>query len=152
MSVLSFTTANGSPDNHDPFGSPVPALRVERPWGWFETLVSVPPASPPDGGGGYAVKRLWISPRCRISLQRHHHRSEHWVVVSGHGELECGDETIAAQPGTTLFVPVGAIHRASAGADGLLIVEVQRGDELREDDIERVEDDYGRVVSCLNNL
>jgi mannose-6-phosphate isomerase-like protein (cupin superfamily) len=148
MSVPSFTTPNGSPGNHDPFGSPVPALRVERPWGWFETLVSVPLASSPVGGGGYAVKRLWISPLCRISLQRHLHRSEHWVVVAGHGELECGDEPMAAQPGTTLFVPVGAIHRASAGDEGLLIVEVQRGDELREDDIERVEDDYGRVVCC----
>ena len=152
MSALSFIAANGSPRDHEPSSSPAPTLRVERPWGWFETLVDAPPAGSPDGGGGYVVKRLWISPRCRISLQRHHHRSEHWVVVSGYGELECGDGPIAAQPGTTLFVPVGAIHRASAGAEGLLIVEVQRGDELREDDIERVEDDYGRVVSCLNNL
>jgi mannose-6-phosphate isomerase len=152
MSSPSFSAANGSPLDHEPPGSSAPPLRVERPWGWFETLVYAPPASPPDRGGAYAVKRLWISPRCRISLQRHNHRSEHWVVVSGHGELECGDEPIAAQPGTTLFVPVGAIHRASAGAEGLLIVEVQRGDELREDDIERVEDDYGRVVSCQHNL
>ena len=148
MSIPSFTTANGSPGDREPFGCQAPALRVERPWGWFETLIDAPPSSPADGGGGYAVKRLWISPCCRISLQRHHHRSEHWVVVSGYGELECGDGPITAQPGTTLFVPVGAIHRASAGAEGLLIVEVQRGDELREDDIERVEDDYGRVVCC----
>ena len=98
------------------------------------------------------MKRLWIAPGCRISLQRHHHRSEHWVVVSGKGVLEGGDGRIAAQPGTTLFVPVGTIHRASAGPEGLLIVEVQRGDELREDDIERVADDYGRVVSSLDNL
>jgi len=152
MSALSFIAANGSPRDHEPSSSPAPTLRVERPWGWFETLVDAPPTGSPDGGGGYVVKRLWISPRCRISLQRHHHRSEHWVVVSGYGELECGDEPMAAQPGTTLFVPVGAIHRASAGAEGLLIVEVQRGNELREDDIERVEDDYGRVVGCLNNL
>jgi len=98
------------------------------------------------------VKRLWIAPHCRISLQQHHHRSEHWVVVEGQGVLECGEERIAAQPGTTLFVPVETLHRATAGPEGLLIVEVQRGDELREDDIERVADDYGRVVSCSNNL
>jgi mannose-6-phosphate isomerase-like protein (cupin superfamily) len=97
--------------------------------------------------GGYALKRLWISPESRISLQRHQHRSEHWVVVAGHGLLECGDAQIDAQPGTSLIVPIGAIHRASAGREGLLIIEVQRGDELREDDIERIADDYGRVVN-----
>ena len=152
MSDPSFTASIGSPRDQEapcPFGA---ILRIERPWGWFETLVVAPPASPPPEGGGYAVKRLWIAPRCRISLQRHHHRSEHWVVVHGQGVLECGDGRIEAQPGTTLFVPVGAIHRASAGPEGLLIVEVQRGDELREDDIERMADDYGRVVSSMNNL
>jgi len=151
MSASHPTAANGSQP-----GQALPAagtvLRVERPWGWFETLAFEPPAAPPEGEGGYAVKRLWIAPSCRISLQRHHHRSEHWVVVAGHGVLECGDQRIAAQPGTTLFVPLRAIHRAGAGADGLLIVEVQRGDQLREDDIERVADDYGRVVSLEDNL
>jgi mannose-6-phosphate isomerase len=145
MSATSFTAADRSARGQEP-GASGTVLRVERPWGWFETLVFAPPTGSGDAGGGYAVKRLWIAPHCRISLQRHHHRSEHWVVVAGYGLLECGDERIAAQPGTTLFVPVGAIHRASAGADGVLIVEVQRGDELLEDDIERVADDYGRVV------
>ena len=144
MSAPSLSSFTGSTHAQESPGSP--AVRIERPWGWFETLAFAPSASPTGGGGGYAVKRLWIDPRCRISLQRHHHRSEHWVVVSGQGVLECGEERIAAEPGTTLFVPVGTIHRASAGPDGLLIVEVQRGDELREDDIERVADDYGRVV------
>ena len=115
------------------------ANRVERPWGWFESLGS---------GDGYQVKRLCIHAGQRISLQRHRHRLEHWVVVAGDGDLECAGQRIAAAPGTTLLVPCGAIHRASAGHDDLLIVEVQRGDELREDDIERVEDDYGRVVCC----
>ena len=150
MSAPSLSSFTGSPQGQEPPGSS--GVRIERPWGWFETLAFVPPASPPGGGGGYAVKRLWIAPHGRISLQRHHHRSEHWVVVDGQGVLECGEERIAAQPGTTLFVPVCTIHRASAGPEGLLIVEVQRGDELREDDIERVADDYGRVVSCSNNL
>ena len=152
MSAPSFNPVSASPGGQEPPGPSGAILRIDRPWGWFETLAFAPPASPPGGGGGYAVKRLWIAPHGRISLQRHHHRSEHWVVVDGQGVLECGEERIAAQPGTTLFVPVGTIHRASAGPEGLLIVEVQRGDELREDDIERVADDYGRVVSCSNNL
>ena len=112
---------------------------VERPWGWFETLGS---------GEGYLVKRLCIRRGQRISLQRHLHRLEHWVVVSGSGELECAGERLSATPGTTLLVPCGAIHRASAGSDDLLIVEVQRGSLLSEDDIERLEDDYQRATTA----
>ncbi|MCP9815232.1 phosphomannose isomerase type II C-terminal cupin domain [Synechococcus sp. GreenBA-s] len=110
--------------------------RVVRPWGWFEAL---------GGGEGYRVKRLWIRAGARISLQRHRHRSEHWVVVAGSGLLECEGQQLEANPGTLLTVPCGAIHRASAGADDLLIVEVQRGEDLREDDIERLADDYNRA-------
>jgi len=109
---------------------------VERPWGWFETLGS---------GEGYLVKRLCIHAGQRISLQRHRHRLEHWVVVSGNGLLHCDGEDVPASPGCTLLVPCGAIHRASAGSEDLLIVEVQRGHDLREDDIERLEDDYQRI-------
>ena len=112
------------------------ANRVERPWGWFESLGS---------GDGYQVKRLCIHAGQRISLQRHRHRLEHWVVVAGDGDLECEGQRIAAAPGTTLLVPCGAIHRASAGQSDLLIVEVQRGDLLSEDDIERLADDYQRA-------
>ena len=104
------------------------ANRVERPWGWFESLGS---------GDGYQVKRLCIHAGQRISLQRHRHRLEHWVVVAGDGDLECAGQRIA--------VPCGAIHRASAGHSDLLIVEVQRGDLLSEDDIERLADDYQRA-------
>jgi mannose-6-phosphate isomerase-like protein (cupin superfamily) len=96
---------------------------------------------------GYLVKRLWVNPGNRISLQRHHHRCEHWLVVEGSGLLECDGDGIEATVGTSLFVPQGTVHRASAGPGGLLIIEVQRGLELREDDIERLEDDYGRVLS-----
>jgi mannose-6-phosphate isomerase len=109
---------------------------VERPWGWFETL---------GEGEGYLVKRLCIHAGQRISLQRHRHRLEHWVVVQGSGELQCEQERIAARPGTTLLVPCGALHRASAGSEDLLIVEVQRGTLLSEDDIERIADDYARL-------
>ena len=112
------------------------ADRVERPWGWFESLGS---------GEGYQVKRLCIHAGQRISLQRHRHRLEHWVVVAGEGELECEGARLPATPGTTLLVPCGAVHRASAGRSDLLIVEVQRGALLSEDDIERLADDYARA-------
>ena len=94
---------------------------------------------------GYLIKRLCIRAGQRISLQRHHHRSEHWVVVAGSGSLLCATQTIDAAAGTTLLIPCGALHRATAGAQDLLIVEVQRGELLREDDIERIADDYQRV-------
>ena len=110
---------------------------VERPWGWFEPLGS---------GEGYLVKRLCIRAGQRISLQRHHHRSEHWVVVAGNGTLLCDGHSHPAAPGCTLLIPCGAVHRASAGDHDLLIVEVQRGDLLSEDDIERIADDYQRVA------
>lgn len=113
-----------------------PIQREERPWGWFETLGT---------GEGYLVKRLWIRAGQRISLQRHRHRSEHWVVVAGNGTLECNGSLHKASPGTALEVPCGAVHRAAAGSADLLIVEVQRGDQLREDDIERLADDYQRL-------
>jgi mannose-6-phosphate isomerase-like protein (cupin superfamily) len=112
--------------------------RVERPWGWFESLGS---------GEGYQVKRLLVRAGNRISLQRHQHRSEHWVVVSGEGWLECEGSSIPAEVGTHLAIPQGAVHRARAGALDLLIVEVQQGPWLSEDDIERLSDDYGRPVA-----
>jgi mannose-6-phosphate isomerase len=114
--------------------------RQERPWGWFETLAS---------GEGYLVKRLCIHAGHRISLQRHHWRSEHWLVVGGDGLLESSGEQRQAQPGTSLVIPLGAIHRASAGSTDLLIVEVQRGERLCEDDIERLADDFGRAAQAL---
>ncbi|WP_411871868.1 phosphomannose isomerase type II C-terminal cupin domain [Vulcanococcus limneticus] len=120
----------------DPSAPQESGERVVRPWGWFEGL---------GGGEGYRVKRLWIQAGARISLQRHHHRSEHWVVVAGSGLLECEGQQHEASPGTVLMVPCGAIHRATAGASDLVIVEVQRGADLREDDIERFADDYNRA-------
>jgi mannose-6-phosphate isomerase len=110
---------------------------VERPWGWFETL---------GQGEGYLVKRLGVRAGQRLSRQRHRHRCEHWVVVGGNGVLECDGSLITATAGTCLFIPLGAIHRATAGDQELLIVEVQRGELLREDDIERLADDYGRPL------
>ena len=107
-----------------------------RPWGSFECL-----ARGPD----HQVKHLHLNPGQRLSRQRHRHRSEHWVVVEGQGLLECDGEVFAATPGTTLWIPLGAVHRATAGPVALVIVEVQLGSRLEEADIERLEDDYGRV-------
>jgi len=117
--------------------------RHGRPWGWYETVLD---------DGGYLIKRLWIEPGQRLSLQRHRHRCEHWVVVAGTGCIDCQDGQIEAVVGTTVFIPVGGIHRASAGPVDLEIIEVQRGALLSEDDIERFDDDFGRVVTSLNSL
>ncbi|WP_094559375.1 MULTISPECIES: phosphomannose isomerase type II C-terminal cupin domain [Synechococcales] len=118
------------PNPHNPEG------RVERPWGWFETLAS---------GEQYRVKRLLIHSGQRLSLQRHQHRCEHWVVVAGTGELQVVDAVIAAVPGISVFIPQGALHRAQGGSEDLEIVEVQRGAWLSETDIERLADDFGRL-------
>lgn len=117
--------------------------RSQRPWGWFETLAE---------GEGYRVKRLRLHAGRRLSLQRHRHRCEHWVVVAGEGSIECEGHQHEATIGTTVFIPVGGLHRATAGAVALEIIEVQRGALLSEDDIERFDDDYGRVVTSLNSL
>ena len=113
-------------------------MRVERPWGWYEDLLEAP---------GYKVKRLMVRRGCQFSLQRHHHRSESWTVVSGDGGLFCDDQWHDANPGLMLTIPCGAMHRARGGEQDLMILEVQHGSLLSEDDIERLQDDYGRVIS-----
>jgi len=118
------------------FQFPGPPERVERPWGWYQTLAR---------GNGYLVKRLLIRPGQRLSLQRHQHRCEHWVVVAGDGELQVADERISAVVGTSVFIPRESLHRAGGGTRDLEIVEVQRGEWLSENDIERLDDDFGRI-------
>jgi len=118
-----------------PVSEPAPGLRCLRPWGWYEVLAV---------GEGYQVKRLHLKPNQRFSLQRHHQRSEQWLVLAGQGVVQLGEESLAVQLGQLLAVPVACVHRASAGPEGLEILEVQRGNVLREDDIERLADDYGR--------
>ncbi|MAR06439.1 MAG: mannose-6-phosphate isomerase [Cyanobium sp. NAT70] len=113
-------------------------MRVERPWGWFEDLLEEP---------GYKVKRLFVRSGQQLSLQRHAHRSESWTVVSGNGRLLCSEQWHDAHPGIMLSIPEGAVHRAQAGSMNLVILEVQHGAVLSEDDIERLQDDYGRVLS-----
>ncbi|OUX72868.1 MAG: mannose-6-phosphate isomerase [Synechococcus sp. TMED90] len=114
------------------------STRVERPWGWYEDLLS---------GPGYKLKRLLVRQGCRLSLQRHRHRSENWTVVAGSGQLLCDGHSVDATAGSTFHIPCGSIHRAIGGPGDLLIIEVQHGSTLEESDIERLEDDFGRVIN-----
>jgi len=111
--------------------------RVFRPWGSYESI---------DMGDGFQVKRLILLPGASISLQRHKHRAEHWVVVRGTAEVTRDDEIFLLQADESSYIPVGAVHRLrNPGEQALHIVEVQCGDYLGEDDIERFEDIYGRT-------
>jgi len=118
-------------------GAPASGHRVERPWGWFESL---------GQGQGYLLKRLCVGAGRRISLQRHHHRSEHWVVVAGSGWVEVDGHSVSCSVGTAITVPCGSVHRVTAAAADLVIIEVQLGELLSESDIERLADDYGRSI------
>ncbi len=110
--------------------------RVRRPWGWYQML---------DRGASFQVKRICVNPKARLSLQRHLHRAEHWVVVSGEAKVYCdGRETILGENQST-YIPVGASHRLeNSGDEPLYLIEVQSGNYLGEDDIERLEDDFAR--------
>jgi len=112
----------------------------ERAWGNFISI---------DRGDGYQVKRLTLIPGKRISLQKHLHRSEHWVVVSGVAKVTLGEDDIILNKNESTYIPVGSIHRLeNCGKIPLEIIEVQVGEYLGEDDIERFDDDFGRVDDC----
>ena len=109
---------------------------VARPWGAYTVLLESPQ---------FKIKRIEVSPGQALSLQRHRHRSEHWVVVQGVARVRCGDETFDVARDESTFVPCGTLHRLeNTGDDPLVVIEVQCGDYLGEDDIERFEDRYGR--------
>ena len=111
-------------------------LRVYRPWGWYETLAL---------GERFQVKRIQVNAGASLSLQRHQHRAEHWVVIAGEGLVRVGDEEVRLGVDQSVYIPQRTMHRLSnASAAPLEIVEVQTGDYLGEDDIERFEDRYGR--------
>lgn len=110
-----------------------------RPWGSFIVL---------DEGKNFKVKRIEISPGAELSLQYHRHRSESWTVVDGSGFVTLGKEKKTAEAADRFFIPVGEVHRASAGECGITFIEVQCGDELSEDDIVRLEDMYNRVADA----
>jgi len=110
----------------------------DRPWGSWRIV---------DSDVGYQVKRIRVLPGQRLSVQTHRYRSEHWVVVSGVATCLIGSDTMTALPGECADVPLGVKHRlANQGPDPLVVVEVQCGSYLGEDDIQRYEDDYGRCI------
>ena len=110
--------------------------RVYRPWGDFEQL---------DAGEGYQVKRLTVNPGAALSLQRHRHRAEHWVVVHGEAKVTRDDEVFRLRENESTYIAIGVVHRLeNPGTEFLEVIEVQSGDYLGEDDIERLEDRYHR--------
>jgi len=111
--------------------------KVHRPWGWYDSI---------DDGHHFKVKRIRVNPKASLSLQKHHHRAEHWVVVKGIAEITCGDTVIMLGENQSTFIPLGEVHRlANPGTIPLEIIEVQSGSYLGEDDIVRFEDQYGRM-------
>jgi len=110
--------------------------KVHRPWGWYDSI---------DEGGRFKVKRIQVKPGASLSLQKHHHRAEHWVVVTGTAEITNGDKKMLLSENQSTYIPLGEVHRlANPGSIPLEIIEVQSGSYLGEDDIVRFEDYYGR--------
>jgi mannose-1-phosphate guanylyltransferase/mannose-6-phosphate isomerase len=111
-------------------------LRVYRPWGYYQAI---------DNGSRYQVKRIVVKPNAMLSLQKHSHRSEHWVVVRGTAEVTMGSEILTVHENESTYIPIGSVHRlANPGKIPLELIEVQVGSYLGEDDIVRLTDQYGR--------
>jgi mannose-1-phosphate guanylyltransferase/mannose-6-phosphate isomerase len=111
-------------------------LRVHRPWGYYQGV---------DAGARYRVKRIVVNPNAMLSLQKHFRRSEHWVVVRGVAEVTIGSDIRTIHENESIYIPIGGVHRlANPGTMPLELIEVQVGDYLGEDDIERLTDQYGR--------
>jgi mannose-1-phosphate guanylyltransferase / mannose-6-phosphate isomerase len=112
---------------------------VARPWGAYTVL---------QEGPGFKIKRIEVKPGASLSLQMHHRRSEHWVVVDGVADVTRGDERYTVRRNESTFIPVETRHRlANSGTAPLVMIEVQCGDYVGEDDIVRFDDVYGRVTS-----
>jgi mannose-6-phosphate isomerase-like protein (cupin superfamily) len=108
-----------------------------RPWGTFTVL---------DEGDGFKVKRIEVLPGKRLSYQKHAQRAEHWVVVQGTAKVTLDDRDIIVQRGEAIDIAIGAAHRVeNPGPETLVFIEVQRGEYLGEDDIVRLQDDFGRA-------
>jgi mannose-1-phosphate guanylyltransferase/mannose-6-phosphate isomerase len=110
--------------------------KVVRPWGWYDSV---------DNGARFQVKRIVVKPGGALSLQMHHHRAEHWIVVSGTAKVTCGEKTFLVTENESTYIPLGTTHRLeNPGRVELEMIEVQSGSYLGEDDIVRFEDVYGR--------
>jgi mannose-1-phosphate guanylyltransferase/mannose-6-phosphate isomerase len=111
--------------------------KVYRPWGSYDSI---------DMGERFQVKRIMVKPGAALSLQKHHHRAEHWIVVSGTAEVTRDDEVFLLSENQSTYLPLGSIHRLrNLGKVPLELIEVQSGSYLGEDDIVRLEDVYGRA-------
>lgn len=116
--------------------------KVHRPWGWYDSI---------DSGERFQVKRIVVYPGAQLSLQMHHHRAEHWIVVKGTAQVTNGEKVFLLGENESTFIPLGHIHRLeNPGKMPLEIIEVQSGSYLGEDDIVRFEDTYGRVSTSAN--
>jgi mannose-1-phosphate guanylyltransferase/mannose-6-phosphate isomerase len=110
--------------------------KVARPWGWYDNV---------DVGDRFQVKRIGVKPGASLSLQKHHHRAEHWIVVKGTAQVTRGQEILLLSENQSTYIPIGEVHRLhNPGKLELEMIEVQSGSYLGEDDIVRLEDDYGR--------
>jgi mannose-6-phosphate isomerase len=119
-----------------PFPIIGPTETEHRPWGSFTTL---------EEGPGYKIKRIEVNPGHRLSLQMHHHRSEHWIVLSGTAKVTCGEKIEVLEANQSTYVPQCSAHRLeNPGVIQLVIIEVQNGEYLGEYDIIRFQDDYSR--------
>ena len=118
-------------------GEHITHREVFRPWGSYDSI---------DLGGRYQVKRITVNPGARLSRQLHHHRAEHWIVVAGTARVTNGEESYLVGENESTFIPLGRVHSLeNPGTIPLELIEVQSGSYLGEDDIVRLEDDYGRV-------
>ncbi len=109
---------------------------VHRPWGTYETLIE---------DNGYKIKRIVVKPGKRLSLQKHFHRNEHWIVVSGTAEVQVGEKIYLVRPNESTYIRMGEIHRLSnPGKIPVVLIEAQVGEYTKEDDIVRIEDDFKR--------
>jgi len=117
--------------------------RVNRPWGAYEGI---------DVGERFQVKRITVNPGASLSLQKHHHRAEHWIIVKGTAEVTCGEKVLLLAENQSTYIPLGEVHRlANPGQIPLEMIEVQSGSYLGEDDIVRLEDNYGRKADQEQN-
>lgn len=111
--------------------------KVYRPWGSYDSLAV---------GPGFQVKRIVVKPGAALSLQRHQRRAEHWIVVSGTAEVTCDEKVFDLRANQSTYIPLGSTHRLRNTTDAPVeLIEVQSGDYLGEDDIERLDDVYGRT-------
>ena len=114
--------------------------KVHRPWGKYDSI---------DTGNRFQVKHITVDPGQKLSVQKHHHRAEHWIVVSGTAKITINEDTWFLTENQSTYIPIGAIHcLENPGSISLELIEVQSGAYLGEDDIVRLSDDYGRVENA----